>query len=133
MAVRMKDNATWRGFTFPPKPGASEILKIEKDIDLVKASITTILGTGVRSRAMRPTFGGGLQEMIFENAMPPGSVISMFRSRILNTLRVEEPRVLVTDIGLAIKKHANDMIYVDITVFFDYAGIEDSTLVKLDL
>ena len=106
---------------------------MKTDIELIKDSIKTIMNTGIGSRVMRPEFGASVHEMIFENADPPSSVISMFRSRIKHTLQREEPRVSITEIGLEVKTGPNEIRYINVTIFFDYAGAEDSTNIQLGM
>lgn len=60
------DSILGRGIAFPPRIGADGRLAWSEGAQNVRESIRVILLTDLRERLMRPTFGGGLQALLFE-------------------------------------------------------------------
>jgi len=88
------------GLAFPPAVdarGALALVAYEEDI---RQSIQIILATNPGERVMRPEFGAGLRDFVFEPA--DLSTIQRLRTRVQESLIDWEPRidVLVVDVTL---------------------------------
>ncbi|NBB73956.1 MAG: phage tail protein [Bacteroidetes bacterium] len=87
----MADSILGRGIAFPPRIGADGRLAWSEGAQNVRESIRVILLTDLRERLMRPTFGGGLQALLFE----PNTLATrrMLEERTRRALERWEPRI----------------------------------------
>ena len=87
----MADSILGRGIAFPPRIGANGRLAWSEGAQNVRESIRIILLTDLRERLMRPTFGGGLQALLFE----PNTLATrrMLEERTRRALERWEPRI----------------------------------------
>jgi len=85
------DSILGRGIAFPPRIGAEGRLAWSEGAQNVRESIRVILLTDLRERLMRPTFGGGLQALLFE----PNTLATrrMLEERTRRALERWEPRI----------------------------------------
>jgi hypothetical protein len=85
------DSILGRGIAFPPRIGADGRLAWSEGAQNVRESIRVILLTDLRERLMRPTFGGGLQALLFE----PNTLATrrMLEERTRRALERWEPRI----------------------------------------
>ena len=99
------------GWAFPPRlvAGHLDVARYEADVE---QSIQIILGTSPGQRLMRPTFGAGLEQFLFE----PISTTTMqrLRSRVEQALVDWEPRIDVE--AVSVEPHAGIASRVDIDV-----------------
>ncbi len=79
------------GWKFPVKAGASGKIAISKFDENVKESILIILSTAKGERVMRPTFGCGIHDMVFETINM--STLSLIESAVRESLTNYEPRI----------------------------------------
>lgn len=84
------------GWSFPVKPAASGALGLARFEDCVHESIGIILGTSKGERVMRPDFGCGIYDLVFEvnSASTAGRVAQAVREALL----LFEPRIDVRDV-----------------------------------
>jgi uncharacterized protein len=84
------------GWSFPVKPAASGALTLARFEDSVHESIGIILGTAKGERVMRPDFGCGIYDLVFEvnSASTAGRVAQAVREALL----LFEPRIDVRDV-----------------------------------
>jgi phage baseplate assembly protein W len=84
------------GWSFPLEAEAAAELKLARYEESVRQSIWIILGTAKGERVMRPTFGCGIYDLVFEknSAATAGRVAQEVRDAMLNL----EPRIDVLDI-----------------------------------
>lgn len=84
------------GVALPLAHDAQFRLQLARHEDAVRQSIWTVLGTAPGERVMRPDFGCGLDELVFElnNAATAGRVATIVR----DALNRFEPRIEVGDI-----------------------------------
>jgi len=85
------------GWKFEPcvtADGRIALARYEQDI---KEAILIILGTDLGERVMRPTFGAGLNDFVFEplNA----TTIHLVQTRVQEALVTWEPRINVLDVS----------------------------------
>ena len=85
------DSILGRGIAFPPRIGADGRLAWSEGAQNVREAIRVILLTDLRERLMRPTFGGGLQALLFE----PNTLATrrMLEERTRRALERWEPRI----------------------------------------
>jgi phage baseplate assembly protein W len=79
------------GWAFPPAPTARGDVAVASYEEDVRQSIHVILGTNPGERLMRPDFGAGLQDLVFE---PMGTtLLALVKHRVEHALVVWEPRI----------------------------------------
>jgi Bacteriophage baseplate protein W len=83
------------GWSFPLEARASA-LKLAEYEESVRQSIWIVLGTAKGERAMRPSFGCGIYDLVFErNSAATGGRVGQ---EVRNALLDFEPRIDVLDI-----------------------------------
>lgn len=84
------------GWGFPIEVNSAGIIQIAKYEDSVRQSIWIILGTAKGERMMRPEFGCGIYDLIFEvnSASTAGEVAQAVREALL----LFEPRIDVLEV-----------------------------------
>ena len=86
------------GWSFPPEPTAAgdvAVAAYEKD---VRQAIRIVLGTSPGERLMRPTFGAGLRDLVFEPLST--TTMALARHRVEVALATWEPRIDVREVGV---------------------------------
>lgn len=85
-----------RGPAFPVKPGPAGALPMTDGEEKVRQSISLILATAPGERRMRPTFGCGIHDLVFQadTATLRGDVAHRVRAALLEW----EPRIEVFDV-----------------------------------
>jgi phage baseplate assembly protein W len=84
------------GLGFPVTPGATGALALAADADSVQQAIWIILGTARGERRMRPDFGCGIHDLVFEtnNSATAGRVAREVRDALVRF----EPRIDVVNV-----------------------------------
>jgi phage baseplate assembly protein W len=84
------------GWGFPVNVGAGGLIELAEDEQSVFQAIWIILGTARGERAMRPDFGCGIYDLVFEVNSPAtaGKVAQAVREALL----LFEPRIDVRDV-----------------------------------
>jgi phage baseplate assembly protein W len=84
------------GWSFPVKVDATGAIELAHHEESVRQSILIILGTAKGERAMRPDFGCGIYDLVFDinSASTAGRVSQSVRDALL----LFEPRIDVRDI-----------------------------------
>jgi hypothetical protein len=101
------------GLAFPPAPdsnGAFAMAAYEEDI---RQSLQVILATNPGERVMRPEFGAGLRDFVFEPA--DLSLLQRIETRVREALIDFEPRVDVVEVDTSIDPVAGNTVYISIT------------------
>lgn len=85
-----------KGWAFPIRPGPDGALALIEDEDLVRNSLFLILSTSPGERLMRPTFGCGIHDLVFQanTAALRGEV----EIRVREALVRWEPRIDVLNV-----------------------------------
>lgn len=79
------------GWAFPPRvDGAGAVAEAVYEDD-VREAIRIIIGTNPGERLMRPDFGAGLRDFLFENVNP--TTIARLQRRVREALITWEPRI----------------------------------------
>jgi phage baseplate assembly protein W len=101
------------GIAFPPladSRGALAMVSYEED---VRQSILIILSTNPGERVMRPDFGAGLRDFVFE----PADLSTMHRlqTRVQESLIDWEPRISLKTVDVTLDPVTRSTLYVSIT------------------
>ena len=86
------------GWSFPVAPDSGGALAIAAYDECVRQSVWIVLGTAKGERAMRPDFGCGIHDLVFEpnSAATAGRVIEAVRDALV----MFEPRITLLDVDL---------------------------------
>ena len=79
------------GWAFPIRPDASGEAALAAFEEDIRQSVRLILETAQGERVMRPDFGGGLQEFVFEPINT--TTLALMRHRVEEALITWEPRI----------------------------------------
>lgn len=100
------------GVSFPPAPdsrGAIAVAAYEED---VRQAIQIILATNPGERVMRPEFGAGLRDFVFEPA--DLSTQHRIQTRVQEALIDWEPRIDVLEVDTTIDAVTKSTVYIRI-------------------
>jgi uncharacterized protein len=88
-----------RGWSYPIAPNASkaDVVLVEHEAD-IRQAVLIILQTGRGERVMRPDFGAGLDDFLFEPINT--TTLALIRHRIEESLVIWEPRIRVENIDV---------------------------------
>jgi phage baseplate assembly protein W len=101
------------GWAFPPcveKDGRVELVTYEDDI---RQSIRIILGTAPGERVMRPDFGAGLSEFVFEPL--DATTMNLVKTRVREALIAWEPRIDLLNVDVAADPGEHNKLLIDMT------------------
>jgi phage baseplate assembly protein W len=93
-----------RGWQFPVALDASGAIAAAREEDKVRQSIETILRTAQGERVMRPDFGCGVHELVFD--VISGDMVGRVVSAVTSALATWEPRIDV--LGIDAQQDAGD-------------------------
>ena len=79
------------GWAFPVNGDATNHIALGKYEEDIRQAIRIILGTGPGERVMRPDFGAGLNELVFEPINT--TTMTLVRHRVEQALILWEPRI----------------------------------------
>ena len=96
------------GWAFPAKLDAQGAFERAEYEESVRQSIWTILGTAKGERVMRPEFGCGIYDLVFEvnDAATAGKVVQAVREALL----AFEPRIDVRDVQVRPEQQGEVML-----------------------
>ena len=122
--------ATWEGYpqvgigwSFPVRwddphsPGATLALQISRGEKRVEQALVLILRTALGERAMRPTFGAGVDRYVFDPRTD--EVCRRLEDDVRRALLLAEPRVLVDEVTAQVAGSADDRVDVEIVYRID--------------
>lgn len=98
------------GWAFPLRLAADHTLATAAYEDDVRESILIILGTRRNERLMRPDFGAGLEDFVFEPAST--TTRETLQKRIEESLIDWEPRIDVTQVEVTVDPLRRDRLLV---------------------
>ncbi|TCO17186.1 hypothetical protein EV652_11814 [Kribbella steppae] len=84
------------GWAFPPSAGPNGDVSVAAYEEDVRQAIRIILGTSPGERVMRPTFGAGLRDLVFEPLST--TTMALARHRVEVALATWEPRIDVREV-----------------------------------
>jgi phage baseplate assembly protein W len=97
------------GFPLTLEPTTHAVARAEYE-ESVRQSMLIILGTAKGERVMRPDFGCGIHDLVFENLS--AATIGRVDREVHEALLRLEPRIDVT--GVAVTAGANNVLLIDI-------------------
>jgi len=83
------------GWAFPPQLQADDTLALVAYEEDIRQAIQIILGTNPGERVMRPDFGAGLNDFVFEPIST--TTLALIENRVQTSLVDWEPRIEVTN------------------------------------
>ena len=101
-----------QGWAFPPclkNAGEIEIVAYEEDI---RQAIIIILRTSRRERVMRPDFGAGLDDFLFEPLSE--TTRQLIKQRVQESLIDWEPRIIVEEVIVSVDQAALGKLLIEI-------------------
>jgi phage baseplate assembly protein W len=101
------------GWKFPISLNDLNYIEMSKYEQNIKESIMIILGTRKNERVMRPDFGCGIHDFVFE--VLSSSIIGHMRASITDALTRLEPRIVLLDINISIDKSSNGILIIKIS------------------
>jgi len=102
------------GWAFPLGFGAEQSVNMAVYEQDIHQAICIILGTNRGERVMRPTFGAGLEDFLFEPVT--ASTTARIRVRVLDALIDWEPRIDVEEVSVVPASRLRNQL--DITVSY---------------
>jgi phage baseplate assembly protein W len=94
--AELKSDFLGSGWAFPVKPDAAGKVQLISGTELVRQSIWIILSTSQGERQMRPEFGCGLHELVFE--ANTAALQGLVQQKVRDALTRWEPRIDVMDV-----------------------------------
>ena len=101
-----------RGWAFPLRTDATRRFALVSDTDELNQAIRLILGTAPGERAMRPEFGCGIYDLLFDGADTETSERIAYEVRV--ALTRWEPRIEILGIDVAPDPDNQAVVYIDI-------------------
>jgi phage baseplate assembly protein W len=101
------------GWSFPVMPGAAaqDVAKAEYEED-IRQAIRIILETSPGERVMRPDFGSGLRDMVFEPVN--FTTTALVKQRVEQALVIWEPRIDVREVKVTVSGAVRNRLDIDI-------------------
>jgi len=100
------------GWSFPPQVDTDASMQFSEYEQDVQQSIRIILGTNPGERVMRPDFGAGLNQFVFEpvNTATMNAVSTQVQESLINW----EPRINVIDVNVTTDPAQMNCLLIDI-------------------
>ena len=106
----IRADITGRGWPFPPRPDGA--LRYLSGPEKVRQAIWLLLSTSPGERQMRPEFGCGIHDLVFQPNTPP--VRGLVQVRVREALVRWEPRIDVLDVRVEAPPDAPEVMTVEI-------------------
>jgi phage baseplate assembly protein W len=114
-----------RGWSFPIKPDVSGALPFAGDGEKIRQSIWIILSTAPGEREMRPTFGCGIHDLVFQPNT--AALHGLLQQKVSQALRQWEPRIQVIDVRVETPPEGRNYLLIRI----DYQLLSNNSLYNL--
>jgi phage baseplate assembly protein W len=101
-----------RGWPFPIKPGAARRLAYLSGDEKIRQSIWLILSTAPGERQMRPNFGCGIHDLVFQPNT--AALRGIVKERVRDALVRWEPRVDLLDVRVETPAEARNYLLIRI-------------------
>ncbi len=120
-----------RSWAFPPQFSVAEGVKMAEGVDSVLQSLLVLFMTEPGERIMRETYGGGLNEYLFENITD--ELLASIRNHIEDAVLLNEGRAQVSEI--LIQQATNDVsrLLIQITLTLLGSDITETVSGTLDV
>jgi phage baseplate assembly protein W len=101
-----------RGWPFPVKPGPNGRMSLLGGEEKIRQSIWLILSTAPGERQMRPDFGCGIHDLVFQPNT--AALRGVVRARVQDALVRWEPRIDVVDVRVETPPEAQNYLLIRI-------------------
>lgn len=101
-----------QGFTFPFLPDNQGRLRTASGEHLIRQSIWLILATAPGERLMRPDFGCGIHDLVFESNT--AALRGMLQTRVREALVRWEPRIDVLDVQVTTDDEERNRLLISV-------------------
>src|SRR5206468_4848883 len=101
------------GWSFPVRPSPNLVIQMSKYEQDIKEAIMIILQTARGERLMRPEFGCGIQDFVFESMNT--SSLRRIESSVSEALNLWEPRIQLTDVTASPDKIDSGKLLISIS------------------
>ncbi|WP_029202282.1 GPW/gp25 family protein [Ornithinimicrobium pekingense] len=109
----MSEQVLGQGWATPVTLDAQGEVRLEAGAEKVRQAIRLILDTRRGERVMRPDFGAGLEDFLFE---PVGTTTSaLIRQRVETALIVWEPRIDVHEVAVDVADRRSGRLHITIS------------------
>ena len=120
-----------RGIAFPPRIGPDGRVAWSSGVQNVRESIQIILQTNLQERIMRPNFGGGLEQFLYEsNTLATRTQIE---ERTRRALARWEPRAAVDEVSAETMPDEPSAVELTIAYTVRETGTREQVRLTLDL
>lgn len=120
-----------RGIAFPPRIGPDGRVAWSSGAQNVRESIQIILQTNLQERIMRPNFGGGLEQFLYEsNTLATRTQIE---ERTRRALARWEPRAAVDEVSAETMPDGPSAVELTIAYTVRETGTREQVRLTLDL
>ena len=120
-----------RGIAFPPRIGPDGRVAWSSGVQNVRESIRIILQTNLQERIMRPNFGGGLEQFLYEsNTLATRTQIE---ERTRRALARWEPRAAVDEVSAETMPDEPSAVELTIAYTVRETGTREQVRLTLDL
>jgi phage baseplate assembly protein W len=120
-----------RGIAFPPRIGPDGRVAWSSGAQNVRESIQIILQTNLQERIMRPNFGGGLEQFLYEsNTLATRTQIE---ERTRRALARWEPRAAVDEVSAETMPDEPSAVELTIAYTVRETGTREQVRLTLDL
>lgn len=99
-----------RGWSFPVRPGPGGRLSFAGGDEKIRQSIWIIMSTAPGERQMRPDFGCGIHDLVFEPNT--AALRGLVQTRVREALVRFEPRIDVTDVRVETQPEARNYMII---------------------
>ncbi len=100
------------GWAFPVARDKGDAAMAQGEEDIAQA-IRVILGTNPGERVMRPDFGAGLKQFVFEPAST--GTLELIRQRVEESLIDFEPRIEVLSVKVTTRDSGGQQVLIDVS------------------
>ncbi len=108
----MEQDFLGRGWSFPLKPGPPDRLSLVGGEEKIRQSIWIILSTAPGERQMRPNFGCGIHDLVFEPNT--AALRGIVQEKVHEALTRWEPRIDVVDVRVETPPEARNHLLIRI-------------------
>ena len=120
-----------RGIAFPPRIGPDGRVAWSSGAQSVRESIQIILKTSLRERIMRPNFGGGLEQFLYESNTL--ATRTQLEERTQRALARWEPRAAIEEVSAEAVPDEPSAVTLTIAYTVRETGIREQVRLTLDL
>jgi hypothetical protein len=100
------------GWSFPPQIAAGDDVELSVYEEDIRESIVIILGTSPGERVMRPDFGAGIRDLVFEPMNT--TTMALIQHRVEQALVIWEPRIEVKEVTVTADDAVRGRLQIEI-------------------